>query len=299
MVDNWVSKVSQVMSMPVKPKRPCSYPSCNQITDDKYCDKHLEHARQEEAKRHRHYDKYKRDKQARDFYHSLAWEKAREQVLIRDHYLCQHCLKEKRITPADMVHHIMPVRTHWHLRLVLSNLVSLCNACHRKVHSRMVEQDRNHIIPEWLEPSAIPLTIVCGPSGSGKTTYVRDQADPEDIVIDLDEIKSRLSGMPWYRAGKEWTRPAIDERNRMLEQLSQEIGKQAWFIVSAPKSEERRKWKKILKPKKIVVLEIPYNVCEERLKRDERRSDQWERFAALAKEWWRLYTPNEGEERIR
>lgn len=125
------------MLMPVKPKRPCSYPSCNQITDDKYCDKH---ARQEEAKRHRHYDKYKRDKQARDFYHSLAWEKAREQVLIRDHYLCQHCLKEKRITPADMVHHIKPLKDYWDLRLTLTNLISLCHACHNRIHGGKHEQ---------------------------------------------------------------------------------------------------------------------------------------------------------------
>ncbi|WP_343223710.1 HNH endonuclease [Paenibacillus oenotherae] len=52
---------------------------------------------------------------------------------MRDHGLCQHCKLERCITVADMVHHRFPVRSHWHLRLVLSNLVSLCNSCHAKI----------------------------------------------------------------------------------------------------------------------------------------------------------------------
>jgi len=53
---------------------------------------------------------------------------------MRDNYLCQECMKVKRIRTADMVHHIKELRTHWHLRLVLSNLLSLCNSCHNTIH---------------------------------------------------------------------------------------------------------------------------------------------------------------------
>ncbi|TWK49239.1 hypothetical protein CHCC20347_1522 [Bacillus paralicheniformis] len=37
-----------------------------------------------------------------------------------------------------MVHHIVEVKQDWSKRLDLSNLESLCNACHNKVHG-----DRN------------------------------------------------------------------------------------------------------------------------------------------------------------
>lgn len=120
-----------------KPHRPCTAPMCPNLTRERYCSEHADKAKQEQAERekerHRRYDRYKRDHKAAAFYKSKAWERARKQALMRDHGLCQHCLKEKRITPADMVHHKKPVRTHWHLRLVLSNLVSLCNACHARI----------------------------------------------------------------------------------------------------------------------------------------------------------------------
>jgi 5-methylcytosine-specific restriction protein A len=115
--------------MPTKPKRPCNEAGCVEVTDDRYCETHKHKAKE----RHKLYDKYQRDQKARAFYHSPEWGRTRQQVLMRDHGLCQHCLLEKRITMADMVHHRFPIKTHWNFRLVLSNLVSLCNACHAKV----------------------------------------------------------------------------------------------------------------------------------------------------------------------
>lgn len=82
----------------------------------------------------RYYDRYKRDKSSRAFYKSTAWELAREQALIRDTHLCQHCIKRKRLTPADMVHHIKPLNEYPDLAVVLENLLSLCNSCHNKEH---------------------------------------------------------------------------------------------------------------------------------------------------------------------
>ncbi|MCY8609894.1 HNH endonuclease [Bacillus haynesii] len=82
-----------------------------------------------------HYDKYKRNQQARSFYKSRAWQRCREAVLKRDNYLCQDCLLVyKKITQADTVHHIDELRDHPEKALDASNLVSLCNACHNKRH---------------------------------------------------------------------------------------------------------------------------------------------------------------------
>lgn len=80
------------------------------------------------------YDKYKRDKKAKTFYNSTAWLRCRKLALIRDNYLCQKCLKENKITTADMVHHIRSLEDYPELALVLENLESLCNACHNMEH---------------------------------------------------------------------------------------------------------------------------------------------------------------------
>ncbi|WP_034747560.1 HNH endonuclease [Halalkalibacter wakoensis] len=116
-----------------KPKRKCHKTSCRNLTAEKYCDEHSHLAEEDKKNRHKFYDRYKRDQKAKAFYLSKEWELTREAALRRDHYLCQHCLRNKLIQSADMVHHIKTVKSCWHLRLVLRNLISLCNSCHGKI----------------------------------------------------------------------------------------------------------------------------------------------------------------------
>lgn len=116
-------------------KKFCARSGCNTICDagQRYCSIHVI---KNTSQRNKEYDqgiRLKRDKQLTEFYHSDEWEATRLQVLRRDKYLCQECYRQKKITAADMVHHKKTVRLYWHLRLVMTNLESLCNPCHRKI----------------------------------------------------------------------------------------------------------------------------------------------------------------------
>ncbi|MDR6883125.1 HNH endonuclease signature motif containing protein [Bacillus sp. 3255] len=82
----------------------------------------------------RYYDKFKRDKDSKAFYNSTDWQKVRKQALTRDNYLCRRCFSKKKLVPADMVHHIIPLRDDREKGLDLDNLESLCNSCHNTVH---------------------------------------------------------------------------------------------------------------------------------------------------------------------
>lgn len=94
---------------------------------------HAQVAQQQQAESQRYYDTNQRDQQARDFYHSPEWEAVRQAVLVRDHYLCQECLrKHNKLTPTSTVHHIKELRKAWHLRLVMSNLEAICEPCHNQ-----------------------------------------------------------------------------------------------------------------------------------------------------------------------
>jgi len=44
--------------------------------------------------------------------------------------LCRHCLREGRVTAATLVDHIVPLSQAPDLRLLRSNLQSLCARCH-------------------------------------------------------------------------------------------------------------------------------------------------------------------------
>ena len=72
----------------------------------------------------------------RGFYQSKAWRRIRLLALQRDHYLCQECLKQKRIKTATEVHHIKPLEEYPELGLELDNLQSLCWDCHELTKHR-------------------------------------------------------------------------------------------------------------------------------------------------------------------
>lgn len=83
-----------------------------------------------------HYDKHKRNKESKQFYQSAAWSKVRLMALERDNYLCQECFQNKRLTKADVVHHIIEVRDDFTKALELDNLVSICHKHHNRIHDR-------------------------------------------------------------------------------------------------------------------------------------------------------------------
>lgn len=75
-----------------------------------------------------------------NFYKSKSWKRKRIIILKRDDYQCQECKRYGKNREATTVHHIIPLA--WclifnkALALVEINLISLCHACHDKMHDR-------------------------------------------------------------------------------------------------------------------------------------------------------------------
>ena len=108
--------------MPKKPKRPCSSPGCARLVDGQYCDEHKQTAE-------RQYNRYLRNPDTNKRY-GRAWKKLRARFLLQ-HPLCEHCEKEGRLTPAQEVHHILPLANGG--TNDQSNLLALCKSCHSKI----------------------------------------------------------------------------------------------------------------------------------------------------------------------
>lgn len=77
------------------------------------------------------------------FYKSNRWKRKRELILKRDNYRCKECSRYGKTTEAVTVHHIVPVRENESLRLDNNNLISLCNACHNRMHDRLTNELTN------------------------------------------------------------------------------------------------------------------------------------------------------------
>ena len=111
--------------MPYKPKRPCSFPGCPKLTSGRFCDEHAK----VEAKR---YEKYDRSPEIKKRY-GAAWRAIRDRY-IAAHPLCEICKQNGKLTPAEEVHHILPLSqggTH-----AEENLMSLCKVCHSEITAR-------------------------------------------------------------------------------------------------------------------------------------------------------------------
>jgi 5-methylcytosine-specific restriction protein A len=105
--------------MPYKPKKPCAHPGCPNLTAGRFCPAH---AKQDA----RNYEQYRRDPDTRRRY-GRAWKRIRDRY-IAAHPLCEQCSAAGHITPAQEVHHIVPLSDGGdHAE---DNLMALCSSCH-------------------------------------------------------------------------------------------------------------------------------------------------------------------------
>ena len=114
--------------VPRKPRRPCGAPGCPRfaVEGGQYCEEHrLLYERQ--------YNKYERAVDVNRKY-GRAWKRIRDRY-VAAHPLCERCLKEGRLTPVEEVHHIVPISQGGDHRE--SNLMSLCQSCHTKIHHEL------------------------------------------------------------------------------------------------------------------------------------------------------------------
>lgn len=108
-----------------------------------YCKQHFEHEaeylanRQRWARAHgkqyqRKYNnvtRYRNDTKSKqyNFYRTRQWQELRQQVLDRDHYICQYCGQPNSKT----VDHIVPIEFDESLMASIDNLATICRKCHR------------------------------------------------------------------------------------------------------------------------------------------------------------------------
>lgn len=111
--------------MPTKPASACSHPGCPELSTSRYCPAHA-------AEHERTYRRYQRDPAINKRY-GHAWRKIRNRY-IKAHPLCEQCQAHGRVTPAQEVHHVLPLDhggTHDE-----ANLQALCKPCHSRQTAR-------------------------------------------------------------------------------------------------------------------------------------------------------------------
>lgn len=144
--------------------------------------------------------------------------------------------------------------------------------------------------PKLEKPIAIESIMVIGAPASGKSSFVAKNKKQGDIVLDLDVIKSEISGKPLHSAHDESVfRNALDVRNRILVSLQfvENKGQTLWFVIGAPDRYDRQKWKDLLKPSKVFIMQCSKKDCLSRI--EQRKSEtEWEQMQAVER-WFSNY----------
>ena len=257
--------------------------------------------------------------------YGTKWEKERDAYLAINTQ-CVTC--GKRATTVD---HKTPHRGNQRLFWSRSNWQPMCASCHSRKTARQDggfgntprsewvprtacdddgrpinaghwwNGDRSELFePRSLRPSRPELTIVSGAPAAGKSQWVRDHAEPEDLVIDVDSICAEILGQPGRVFSREIMDRALEERNRRLAALADDgEHARAFFIVSAARGEVRRAWATRLGARRSVLVMTPLHICLRRFRSDPMRAAVGDGQRAAIERWFKAYTPWVGDEIIR
>lgn len=109
--------------MPYRPKKPCRYPRCPELTNELFCGKH----KREDNKI---YNQYKRDELSKTFYKTQQWRDIRQRKL-QISPLCEECKKNGTLVVGKIVDHIVPIKQGGD-PYDFENLQTLCWSCHSR-----------------------------------------------------------------------------------------------------------------------------------------------------------------------
>ncbi len=95
-----------------------------------YCEKHRK-------ERQKEYELYQRKYNHRERYDG-RWDKVRN-IYIKNHPLCEECLKENITTVGELVHHKIPIEDGGE-KYDFDNLETVCRSCHSKLHIKIKKE---------------------------------------------------------------------------------------------------------------------------------------------------------------
>ena len=169
---------------------------------------------------------------ASEFYTSQVWRQFRlmlmnERVNEQGELICQHCGKPIIKGYDCIAHHITEITPQnlndVNITLNPDNIMLVHARCHNNIHQRFGGRLRDYQRKVYL---------VYGAPCSGKTTYVKENMQVGDLVIDLDSVWECISGQPRYVKPNELKSIVFDIRNKLLDSVKTRQGRwQCCYII--------------------------------------------------------------------
>ena len=150
------------------------------------------------------------------------------------------------------------------------NIILIHFRCHNKIHQR-------------FEGYQQKVYIVYGPPCSGKTTFVQNNAERDDLILDLDRIWEAISISDRYHKPKRLRANVFGIRDALIDQIRTRTGqwRNAYIIGTYPLRTDRDRLAELLRAETIFI-DTSMDECISRAP-----NDDWKRFI---REWFEDFT---------
>lgn len=199
-----------------------------------------------------------------------------ERVNSQGELICEHCGKPIVYKYDCIGHHIVELTEENYLDANISlnpdNIMLVHHRCHNKIHEKLNYSKRN-------------VYLVYGSPLSGKTTFVQDNMQYGDMVVDIDSIWQCVSAQDRYVKPNGLKTNVFGIRNQLIDMIRTRTGfwRTAWLIGGYPLIGERERLCKSLGAREIFI-DTPKEECLQRLLADSSRNhDEWEKYI---EDWW-------------
>lgn len=230
------------------------------------------------------------------FYRSKEWESFRRIVIAQStdpstgFVLCAKCGKPIVHKYDLVVHH----KEHLTAANVNDALISLnpdnCECVHFKCHNEIHERFQGGN-GGW-RPKPRMVHLVYGAPLSGKSTWVRDNMQRGDLVVDMDGIWQAVSGLQRYEKPDSLKSVVFRIHDELCDLVRTRAGKwrTAFVIAGAPRLADRQRLMTRVGADDALLIEATQDECIERLEADgERPHEQWKDYII---DWFERYQPN-------
>lgn len=165
------------------------------------------------------------------FYKSKEWESFRQIVIAEKtnedgFVICEHCGKPI-LKPYDLIVHHKEELTEQNVKdykiaLNPNNMAVVHFKCHNQIHERFGYGNKGQQRP--YKPRPKKVYIVYGSPCSGKTTWVKENATPNDIVVDIDSIYECISINDRYNKPEGLRSVVFDVRDKLYDVIKYRNG---------------------------------------------------------------------------
>ena len=219
----------------------------------------------------------------KQFYADPKWINLRLSLINERGNKCARCGEVIARSKDIIGHHtieLTPENVHDHSISLNPELIEIiCFDCHNKEHKRFGYQGTKEVF------------LVYGPPMSGKSTFVHQNMERGDIVVDMDSLYEAVSMMPTYDKPDNLFSNVIGIHNQLIDNIRTRYGKwhNAWIVGGYADKYKRDRLADDVGAE-LIFCDVSKEECLIRLEQDEDRKYRKDEWTKYINKWFESYT---------